>query len=410
MYRVRVCPIRGLATSDRTPPQPELTGGTALLLVGRSCWSEHEDKPTNPSEIASAIVDELEHTTDLSLFDRKTVAYYTLATHANRAFDAFPILKLLGETNTGKNSVIWAIRRYGYRTRAPLVLRGTRLPILRDYLIETRGATAIIDEADSMMDAVDFEELLKCRSRKEQGQLTLNRAEKDGKSYKRESENIYGPLIVHRQVSFQSPSLTTRCIVIHMHSNIDRVYKKVSHKLMRTDLDLTLEPFEMDGAPRIAENWCPVSSVANHLDDCQFLSELEHKLAEESAELIREAQASEPTRLVLDGALALSFKDGEWMTRRWRLMELSEWVWDNHAIKLNPRQVGNTLRHHGLTTAKSNGVYVASFQPRDLLKALDSAHATDDECYQKLVDIVQAVHTRSTKSTQKGARLWPPVD
>ena len=365
---------------------------------------------TKPSQIASAITDELEHTTDLSLFDRKTVAYYTIATHACRSFDAFPILKLLGETNTGKNSVIWAIRRYGYRTRPPLVLRGTRLPILRDYLIETRGAVAIIDEADSMMDAVDFEELLKCRSRKEQGQLTLNRADKDGKTYKRESENIYGPLIVHRQVSFQSPSLTTRCIVIHMHSNIDRVYGKVSHKVTKVELDITLEPFELDGAPRIAENWCPVSSIANYLDDLDFLNELSNKLAEESAELIREAQASEPTRLVLDGALALSLRDGAWADRRWRLMELSTWVWDNHAIKLNPRQVGNTLRHHGLATAKSNGVYVANFQPRDLLKALDTAHATDDESYDNLAEMVRNKSTKSTRSTPRPAKLWPPVD
>lgn len=383
--------------------------GHFLSRVARTVYLR--EAHTNPPQAASAVIDELEHTTDLSLFDRKTVAYYTVATHACRSFDAFPILKLLGETNTGKNSVIWAIRRYGYRTRPPLVLRGTRLPILRDYLIETRGAVAIIDEADSMMDAVDFEELLKCRSRKEQGQLTLNRAKEDGKSYKRESENIYGPLVVHRQVSFQSPSLTTRCIVIHMRSNIDRVYSKVSHKATRTELDITLEPFELDGAPRIAENWCPVSSVASLLDDIEFLSELSNKLAEESAELIREAQASEPTRLVLDGALALSFNgDNQWTQRRWRLMELTEWIWNNHAIRLNPRQVGNTLRHHNLGTAKSNGVYVANFQPRDLLKALDTAHATDDESYDKLVELVRNTSTKSTRSTQKAAKLWPGVD
>ena len=319
-------------------------------------------------------------------------------------------MKLLGETNTGKNSVIWAIRRYGYHTREPLVLRGTRLPILRDYLIETRGAVAIIDEADSMMDAVDFEELLKCRSRKEQGRLTLNRDDKDGKIYKREYENIYGPLVVHRQVSFQSPSLTTRCIIIHMHSNLDRVYGKVSHKVTRTELDITIAPFELDGAPRVAENWCPVSSVASYLDDYDFLNELSNKLAEESAELIREAQASEPTRLVLDGALALSFPKNQWMDKRWRLMDLAEWIWENHAIRLNPRQVGNTLRHHGLTTAKSHGVYVANFQPRDLLKALDLAHSTDDESYDTLAEMVRNGSTKSTKSTSKPAKLWPGVD
>lgn len=304
-----------------------------------------------------------------------------MATHAASQFDAFPILEILGETNTGKNCIMWPIRRFGCRAREPLVLRGTRLAVLRDFLIETRGAVAIIDEGDSMMDQCDFEQLLKCRSRKEQGQITINRATDTGKAYKRETRNIYGPLVVHRQTPFQDASLATRSITIHTSSNLDRAYGRPVKSKKHIEVELELKQFEMEGAPRIAENWLPLSSVANHVDDSDFLVELLEKLTIESVEMIREAQAVEPTRLVLDGALALSFDGINWKEKRWRLVELSEWLRENHLIVLSPRQIGNILRGHKLGTTKSCGYYVMNFQPRQLQIALEAAHDTDDELY-----------------------------
>lgn len=373
-------------------PYLKRSGGTEIHVKAQS--------------VASSIVEELQSTTDLSLFDCKSVAYFTLATHALAQFDAFPVLVLEGETNTGKNAIIYTILRCAFHVRDPLILRGTTYPVLRDYLIETRGGTAVIDEGDSMAGHGDFEELLKCRSRKEQGRLTINRKLADGKTYKRESYNIYGALVVHRQAPFASPSLVTRCITIHTHSNLDRLYGKSNKKRQKVELDFkSLEPFELDGAPRVAENWEPLASVANYLSDNEFLIELSNQMVAKSVELIEEAQAAEPARIVLDGALALSLTlDGQWRAAtkgRWKIAELSEWIMKEHGITINPWQVGRILKGHGLKTVKSHGSYRVDFEPQDLLQAMNGSH---DESLEMLVSLVNR-STRSTKSTPK-AKLW----
>ena len=93
---------------------------------------------------------------------------------------------------------------------------------------------------------------------------------------------------------------------------------------------------------------------------------------------LKDAQSSEPDGLVLQAIVEAIFMNGSPGFQNIKFSILTESIWKNHRVSLDPRQVGPMARALGFTTKTSHGATVVVPTPATLLKACAECDYTDE--------------------------------
>jgi hypothetical protein len=341
---------------------------------------------TRIKRAVDAIETSLSSATDLKPLQRKNVAYWTIGTHGLPNTNTYPILSILGPTNTGKNEILAAVEQFAYKPER-LILRNSSEVVLRDFFIKTCNGTAILDEADASAksDSHAFEGMLKTRFSRETAVVTVNRENEETGGWRKATQSTFGALVTHRQHPFHDPSLDTRVILIDTHPNLDRIYTRQRNGGNSLD-GLILDFADVDiGLPqRLMDSYSPLVNVALLAGDSGYVDQLV-EFGEEAVERLRNIQEGEPTTLVLAGILAHSINEESTWKPRTKISELGEWLNREHAMSLTPRQIATIARSLRIETVKSNGVTVIAPQINTLLDACERYGYTEDEAYDRLL-------------------------
>src|SRR5438094_734511 len=162
--------------------------------------------------------------TGLGSLQRKTVAYYTLATHTLPKANSFPLLVLIGPMGTGKSETSRTVKAFAYRPRA-LALRGMSPPAFRDELAEAHDGTAVIEEADAgWRECKNYENLLSDRYHRDSAKVAIKVPAGDN-SWVTQEKYYFGASILHKRVKFADAALDGRSISIQFKANHNRKYK-----------------------------------------------------------------------------------------------------------------------------------------------------------------------------------------
>lgn len=145
-------------TKSKTNSQDETKGIKRSALMGPL----EEIAAEVFKEAVVKIVAILARISDFGEIDRKTIAYYILATHILRRLDTFPTLVFRGVISGGKSSTIPLFDALAFRPNK-ISLFGTTQPALRDQLGIAHEGTAIVEEADKEREGAGFEIFLQNR-------------------------------------------------------------------------------------------------------------------------------------------------------------------------------------------------------------------------------------------------------
>lgn len=351
----------------------------------------------------------LSECTGLTPVSRKKVTYWTLATHSLPNADKFPLLALLGRMGTGKTETLNTIGNFA-RKPVRVSLRGTTLAMLRDKLINSAGGTAIIEEADAAWRDTDstFERLLSDRYSRASAEAAFKvqkQIEKEGVKgivWQGASGKFFGATVLHRRFGFKDAALDGRTIVVRTRANNERTYREFNgedpwnaegREIVASELDLELPQFRnLPGIPaRIQATYGPLLSLAELIDDNRFIDQVGAELAAAAAEL-REAQASEPDGLVLRAILFHIYSEpnpfnpedptaprSEPCWANIKIGVLKKYLWDEHRLGFEQRQIAGMARELGFTTKVSHGVTVITPTAATLLTACQSCEYEDED-------------------------------
>src|SRR5262250_3039450 len=214
----------------------------------------------------------LTETTGLQALARKTVTYWTLATHSILHLTIFPLIALLGKMGTGKSQTLYIIESFARRP-VRLSLRGMTTPAIRDKLVEAYNGTAIIEEADSAWRDTDgtVEHLLSDRYHR--GSATASHKVKTGKdNWSSANKQYFGATALHRRIAFRDAALDGRTVCVRFRADHTRQYREFNAqdpwnaegRELVSGLDF--KPFDMerpDGiAARVFDTYKPLLSAA----------------------------------------------------------------------------------------------------------------------------------------------------
>jgi hypothetical protein len=198
--------------------------------------SNENISPNQPSSKPTQVVDEivpeclrladglLARSTGLDLFKRRTVVYWSLATHALDQVARFPLLVIRGSTGTGKSQCQLIVGDLAYEA-VRFSMHTSTAPIVRDKLSGAENRTAIIEEGDKgWSKSTQFEDLLSGRY----ARATAVAAYKDsdgGRGYYSLEVATFGATCIHRRTPFHDVALNGRSIVIHTRKDHSRPYE-----------------------------------------------------------------------------------------------------------------------------------------------------------------------------------------
>jgi len=323
--------------------------------------------------------------TGLDELSRKTVAYWTLATHALTHVQTFPLLVLVGKMGTGKSETLKIISKFAHRPHT-LSLRGMTLATIRDELVECQNGTAIIEEADSAWkDAEIFEQLLSDRYQSASAKAAHKVS--TGKDWETVIKAYFGATVLHRRIPFNDAALDGRSVVVRFRADHNRSYQEYSDEdpwivegadIVR-GLTFDVRPVERPSgvAARVFNTYRLLLGVASLCGDHDFLPQVHSALLLETAEL-KEAQSAEPDGLVARGIVELVFTNGRANFRNIRFSDLADTIRRSTGLQLQPRQVGRMARELGFETKTSHGVTVVVPTPATLIKACDECGYQDE--------------------------------
>jgi len=323
----------------------------------------------------------LQESTGLNPLQRKKIAYWTLATHSLPQAQKFPPLCLYGRFSCGKSTTMEIIKNFA---RIPFLinLRRATPAMLRDHLAGAQDATAIIEEGDGGGQEDKSEGLISDRYQRSTATADLKKAI-DGGGWTNLKLKLFGATVFHRRIPIKDPALESRALIIKYRSKYDREYlpflnletgavinpEYAKGRTIATELgpQFKLPPFQpIPGiAGRIQVNYAPLISLATELGDTTFISSIAADLQADSAAL-KEAQGTEPDGLVLQAILAQVFGDlansNNFLPSippNWgyvKLGVLKEYLWKEHRVALDQRQIAAMARDIGFRTVKSHGV------------------------------------------------------
>ena len=326
----------------------------------------------------------LRKSTGLPKLSRKSVIFYTLATHALKSVNIFPLLVLVGPTSVGKSTTQRVIEGFAFQPNT-FALRNLTLPVLRDELAAAHEGTAVVEEADQgWKDDMLFERMLSDRYHR--GSAKAGLKENDGDSWTTTHKEYFGATILHRRLPFADAALDGRSITIRFQPNFGKKYaefeendaeigRELVHNL-KLELPDVSPPHDVAG--RIFTTYRPIIAVAKICGDHEFIKEIEEELKLKTEEL-KEAQSVEPDLLVLRALVAnLSNGKGKFDFRNIKFASLANYIWNDHRISLRPRQVGAIARGMRFETTISHGVSVLVPTPETLLRVCRE-HGYQDE-------------------------------
>jgi hypothetical protein len=314
----------------------------------------------------------------------------------------YPILALLGKMGCGKSQTLNVIENFA-RMPVRISLRGTTLAMLRDRLIVAGDSTAVIEEADFAWRDTDssFERLISDRYSRASAEAAF-KVQKEGEKgirWQGASGKFFGATVLHRRLGFKDAALDGRTIVVRFRPHNERAYREFNSrdpwnkegKEIGSGLDFELPSFRnLPGiAARIQTTYSPLLSLANLVNDHQFIDEVASDLLAAMAEL-REAQGAEPDGLVLRAILYHVFHEpnafdlenptvaAEASWANIKIGMLKEYIWREHRLPLDQRQIATMARDLGFKTNLSHGVTVVSPTPTTLLKACESCEYEDE--------------------------------
>ena len=329
--------------------------------------------------------------TGLKPRDLKLVIYWTLATHALPWVSIFPLLVLMGKMGTGKSQTLEIIKRFAHRPRA-FSLRGRTLPVIRDELEACSIGTAIIEEADqAWKDDVVFERMLSDRYQRASAEAAL----KEDAGHNRwvtVIKRIFGATALHRRIPFNDAAVNGRSVFVHFKADHSRTYEEFNEqdvclvegeRLLR---NFTFQPIPVEQptgvAARVFNTHKILLVVAKLIGDEEFPLQIQDRLLLETAEL-KEAQSVEPDGLVLRALIEAISTPAGFHFRNVKIGALTQAIFNNHRVWLQPYQVGAIARQLGFETKNSHGVRVVVPTPVALLKACDEC-GYDDEAIMEL--------------------------
>jgi hypothetical protein len=331
----------------------------------------------------------LTETTGLQAFARKTVTYWTLATHSILHLIIFPLLALRGKMGTGKSQTLCIIENFARRP-IRLSLRGMTIPAIRDKLVEAYNGTAIIEEADSAWRDTDgtVEHLLSDRYHR--GSATASHKVKTGKdNWSSANKQYFGATALHRRIGFRDAAVDGRTVCVRSRADHTRQYREFNAqdpwntegRELVSGLDFCrVDVGRPDGiAARVFDTYKPLLGAAKACGDHDFVEQLSRRLLQQETLELKEAQASEPDGLILQAIVEWVFSTGrEPQFGNIKFSALTESIWSNHRVSLSPRQVGPIARELGFETKISHGSTVVVPTPATLLKACDESEYSDE--------------------------------
>ena len=311
----------------------------------------------------------LELHTGLSPLERKSLTYYSLATHSLPQAKRFPQAKLHGPPGTGKSTAARIARLFVYR---PLCFsaRGSSNPAFRNKLTQAHEGTVIVEEGDAVWKGDTwFETLLSDRYDRD----TAKEAHMvpNGCGGWNISERLFfGGTIIHRRLPYEGAALESRSIKVNFRPVYGRTYEVMGDSWdsqwceadeVKAILDLTLELPTVEQnesiAGRIWNTYTPIIAVARMLGDSQFETELVQRM-EVVTMTLKEAQASSELDAIAVRALieclsqAGTLKIGEGVSLR----DIRETIWKNTGLTVNPSQLGAIFGDLGFEKRKAHGV------------------------------------------------------
>jgi hypothetical protein len=334
----------------------------------------------------AAIMDKiLEQATALDPLDRKTVTYYTLATHCIEHVSTFPLLVLMGPMGTGKSQTLLIIKAFAYRAH-DFSLRGRTLPTIRDRLGECQDGTAIIEESDRAWKGGEaFEAMLSDRYQRATAQASLK--EKAGDDYFTHEVIYYGATVLHRRIPFGDPAMDGRSVFVYFKANHSKSYVQYSEtdpltvegrKLVN---DLTFRPPNVAPLPgiagRIFDTQKLLLATAQMCDDKLFQDLLTKRLKLETVQL-KEAQSIEPAGMVLQALIDCMSLGGILAFRYVKIRDIRGSLWNNQHLEMSPHQVAVMIRQMGFETKHSHGVTVVVPTPGALILACEDLSYEDE--------------------------------
>jgi hypothetical protein len=329
----------------------------------------------------------LSESTGLKGRDQKLVVYWTLATHSLPHVSTFPLLSLLGKMGTGKSQTLSIIDNFAFRS-VRMSLRGMTCPAIRDKFASCYQGTAVIEEADHAWKdgEMTFERMLSDRYQRNSA-VAEHKVPAGEKNWGTLPQRYFGATALHRRIAFSDAALDGRTVTVRPRPDHTRQYREYhaedSWNAEGRELlnQLTFEPPEVeqpkDVAARTFNTYRPLLSAGKLCGDHGFREEMLSKLLQETLEL-KEAQSTEPDGLVLRAILEAVFAVGCADFGNIKFSVLSESIWRNHRVSLQPRAIGNIARELGFETKTSHGVTVIVPTPATLLKACDDCEYTDD--------------------------------
>ncbi len=325
--------------------------------------------------------------TGLKDLQQKLVTYWTLATHSLPHVNKFPIIAVQGKTGTGKSQALSIIGNFAQRP-VPLSLRGMTTPTIRDRFNAAYEGTAIIEEADCAWRDPDtsFEHLLSDRYQRTSAEA-YHKVKRSDKDWATMRKKFFGATALHRRILFKDAALDGRTVRVRTQPDHSRQYKEFKEddswnaegKQVVSDLTFHLPSTEQPQgiAGRVFDTYRPILGAARLCGDRAFEEHMRSKLLQETLEL-KEAQSSEPDGLVVQAIVELVFGCASPEFRNLRFRDLSQRIWENHRISLDPRQIGPIARDLGFATKTSHGVTVVVPTPATLLRACDECDYTDE--------------------------------
>jgi hypothetical protein len=300
-------------------------------------------------EAVVKIVAILARISDFGETDRKTIAYYIVATHVLRRFSTFPILVFKGIISGGKSSTIPLFDALALHPHK-VSLFGMTHPEIRDQLEIAYEGTAIIEEADKEREGAGFEIWLQNRYARDSAITSIK--DRHGDTWISRIILYYGASIVYRRTPFANTAVNSCSITITVKKNRKRKYEKFKlcakevysvHKDLEGINDLAFElpefPVPDDAAGRIIDTYQPLLSIATLCGDQEFLDSIIGKLKQDTLEL-DEDQGNELGGNVFRAYLNRFFEglQGNLQFPNVWVHEVVEELRDNHRIyNLDPR-------------------------------------------------------------------------
>ncbi len=346
--------------------------------------AELEDKL---ARVAELMRDSLSVSTGHKGLDQNVIVYWTLATRSLPYVDTFPILDLLGRTAAGKTQTLKIVGDFAHRPCA-FGLRNRTNPTIRDTLADCAEGTAIIEEADQAWkdSGAEFERMLSDRYQRASAEASY-RAPAGEKGWGTVRKKFFGATALHRRFPFTDVALDGRTIFVRPRPDYTREYEEYNPENPRNvegkELisNLKFEPPRIEQpsgvAGRIFDTYRLLLSTAALCGDQDFAEQLYSRLTQETLRL-REAQSCEPDGLVLSAIVECVFAEGDAEFGNIKFSTLTESIWKNHRLPLQPRQIEPITRDLGFTTKTSHGVTVVVPTAATLLKACDECGYSDE--------------------------------